>query len=353
MRIMQVRAWMHGQGWYDLRNYRLNPPFGANIHWSRLVDLPIAGLILGLRPFLGGAGAERWAVAIAPLLPYLLLLFSLALTTRRLLGPTAYLLAFLALFFAGSTNGMFMPERIDHHGWQLALLALGIAGIADPNKVRGGLTLGLSSALSLAIGLEMMIYLALAGVAMVLFWVDDRDEQQRLRAYAVSLGGATALSFLIFASNDNWGAVCDALSPVWLSDALVGGALTFVVGVVGTVAAVLTGSLVLLFVAAVVTGFAFGAAFFGAIAMVTDGVAPGHRAGLLAAVFVVGYLAFSLPAIAAGLAVPAIGLARATEIYGGVVIVLALVAVASVTLRARRSRRSAAAPAADSEPIAA
>jgi MFS family permease len=144
-----------------------------------------------------------------------------------------------------------------------------------------------------------------------------------------------------------------AVRTVAPQKALVGGALTFVVGVVGTVAAVLTGSLVLLFVAAVVTGFAFGAAFFGAIAMVTDGVAPGHRAGLLAAVFVVGYLAFSLPAIAAGLAVPAIGLARATEIYGGVVIVLALVAVASVTLRARRSRRSAAAPAADSEPIAA
>ena len=93
--------WLHGQGWYDLRNYRLNPPFGANIHWSRLVDLPIAGLILGLRPFLGGAAAERWAVAIAPMLPYLLLLFSLALTARRLLGPTAYPLAFLALFFAG------------------------------------------------------------------------------------------------------------------------------------------------------------------------------------------------------------------------------------------------------------
>ena len=47
MRIMQVRAWLHGQGWYDLRQHRLNPPVGANIHWSRLVDLPIAGLILG------------------------------------------------------------------------------------------------------------------------------------------------------------------------------------------------------------------------------------------------------------------------------------------------------------------
>jgi len=57
MRLMQVRALLHGQDWYDLRQYRLNPPFGANIHWSHLVDLPIAGLILLLRPFVGGAQA--------------------------------------------------------------------------------------------------------------------------------------------------------------------------------------------------------------------------------------------------------------------------------------------------------
>ena len=225
MRIMQVRALLHGQGWYDLRDYRMNPPYGANIHWSRLVDLPIAGLILTLRPFLGGPGAERWTVAIAPMIPFLLLLFSLALTARRLLGPTAYLFGFVALFFAGSNNGMFQPERIDHHGWQLALLALSIASIADPDRVRGGILLGLSTALSLAIGLEMVIYLALAGVAVVLFWVDDEAERERLRAYAVTLGGATALAFLVFASNDNRGPVCDALSPVWLSDALIGSAL--------------------------------------------------------------------------------------------------------------------------------
>ena len=227
MRIMQVRALLHGQGWYDLRDYRMNPPFGANIHWSRLVDLPIAGLILGMRPFAGGAAAERWAVAIAPMLPYLLLLFSIALTARRLLGPAAYPLAFLGLFFAGSNNGMFTPERIDHHGWQLALLALSVSAIADPKRLRGGLTLGISTALSLAIGMEMLIYLALAGVAIVLFWVDDSEERERLLAYAVSLGGATAFCFLVFGSNDNWHPVCDALSPVWLSDALIGSALMF------------------------------------------------------------------------------------------------------------------------------
>lgn len=227
MRIMQVRGLLHGQGWFDLRQYRMNPPTGANIHWSRLVDLPIAGLILGLRPLLGGPKAEMWAVAIAPLLPYLLLLFSLSLTTRRLIDPRAYPLALLALVFAGSTNGMFMPERIDHHGWQLALLALSIAAIADPRRVRGGLVLGVSSALSLTIGLEMIIYLALAGVAMVLFWVDDREETDHLRAYALSLSATTALGFLLFASYDNRNAVCDALSPVWLSDALLGGALIY------------------------------------------------------------------------------------------------------------------------------
>lgn len=227
MRIMQVRAWLHGQDWFDLRQYRMNPPFGANIHWSRVVDLPIAGLILGLRLFLDGPTAERWAVAIAPMLPYLLLLFSLALTARRLVDPKAYPFAFLAVFFAASTNGMFVPDRIDHHGWQLALLALSISALADPKRVRGGLILGISSALSLAIGLEMIIYLAVMGVVVVLFWVDDAAERQRLRTYAVALGGAAALAFLLFASYDNRNPVCDALSPVWLSDALLGSALMY------------------------------------------------------------------------------------------------------------------------------
>ena len=85
LRMSQVRALLAGQDWFDLRQYRLNPPTGADIHWSRLVDLPIAGLILILRPLVGGVDAERAAVAIAPMLPMLLLLFSIALTARRLI----------------------------------------------------------------------------------------------------------------------------------------------------------------------------------------------------------------------------------------------------------------------------
>ncbi len=225
MRMSQVRALLGGQDWFDLRQYKMNWPAGANIHWSRLVDLPIAGLILLGRTFMSGAHAEQMAIGVAPLIPLLLLLVSLALIVRRLVAPAAWPLAIACLFFAGSTMGMFQPTRIDHHNWQLALLALAVAGIADPRRARGGATLGIATALSLAIGLEMIIYLALAGATMVLFWVRDRDQRRRLATYAATLAGGTALGFLLFASYANRAAVCDALSPVWLSDALVGGAL--------------------------------------------------------------------------------------------------------------------------------
>jgi len=225
MRMMQVRALLHGQDWFDLRQYRLNPPFGANIHWSRLVDLPIAGLILLARPFVGGADAERIAAAVAPMIPYSVLLFGVALTARRLIDPRAFFLPALTLIVAGLSNSMFMPERLDHHGWQLAFLAVSVAGLADPKRARGGVTLGITTALSLAIGLEMIIYLAIMGAAVALFWVADPRQQRRAIAYAVSLGGGVAFCFLVFASYANRAAVCDALSPVWLSDLLLASAL--------------------------------------------------------------------------------------------------------------------------------
>ena len=227
MRISQVRALLHGQGWFDLRQYRLNPPTGANIHWSRLVDLPLAGIILALRPLVGGANAEKSAIAVAPMLPLLLLLFSTAFTSRRLIHPRAWPLAFISFFFASSAIGMFMPGRIDHHGWQLALLALTMTGLADAKPARGGLVAGFSTAASLWIGLEMLIYLAVGAAAVGLFWVADPDERKRVQAYAVSLAGGTTFGFLVFVSYANRLPVCDALSPVWLSDALLGSALLF------------------------------------------------------------------------------------------------------------------------------
>jgi hypothetical protein len=227
LRMQQVRDWLHGQGWYDLRQYRLDPPAGADIHWSRIVDLPIAAILLILRPFLGGILAEQAAVAIAPLLPMAVLMVAVAVAVRRLVAPQAWVFALPAMLFCPSLLGMFKPLRIDHHGWQLAMVAIVVAGLADEKRARGGVTIGLASALSLSIGLEMVPYLAIAGGAVVLHWVFGKHEAPRFSAYALSLSGGAAIGFTLFASEANRAPRCDALSPVWLSAVVAAGALLY------------------------------------------------------------------------------------------------------------------------------
>src|SRR6185369_11999382 len=81
MRMMQVRGLLEGQGWYDLAQHRMA---GSNIHWSRLVDLPIAALKLLFMPIFGGRTAEQIAVAVAPMLPMLVAMAALAVIVRRM-----------------------------------------------------------------------------------------------------------------------------------------------------------------------------------------------------------------------------------------------------------------------------
>ena len=225
MRMMQVRALLAGQDWYDLRQYRLNPPYGADMHWSRLVDLPIAGIKLLLAPLIGGREAERAAVAVAPLLPLAVAMGGMAVAVRRLVAPQAFALAVAILLCGHSLRNQFLPLRIDHHGWQLAMLALALMALTDPRRGRGGAILGTATAVSLTIGLEMLLYLALAGAVPVLMWIRDRAEARRLVAYGASLAGGTSLGYLLFASYANRAPVCDALSPVWLSAMVAAGAL--------------------------------------------------------------------------------------------------------------------------------
>jgi hypothetical protein len=145
-----------------------------------------------------------------------------------MVSPKAFAIAIAILFCAPSTRSMFMPLRIDHHGWQLAMLSLAILALTDPKRARGGALLGIATALSLAIGLEMLLYLALAGGLVVLAWLRDPAQSRRLATYGASLAGGCSAAFLAFASYANRAPVCDALSPVWLSVVVAAGALAFI-----------------------------------------------------------------------------------------------------------------------------
>jgi MFS family permease len=77
----------------------------------------------------------------------------------------------------------------------------------------------------------------------------------------------------------------------------------------------------------VIAGAGFGSTFSGTLRALLPTAGPHQRAGLLSAFYLQSYLAFSLPAVAAGLSVPLIGLSTAAYIYGAVIILLAVISM--------------------------
>lgn len=93
-----------------------------------------------------------------------------------------------------------------------------------------------------------------------------------------------------------------------------------------TLIALAAGTLWGFLIAVVVAGAGFGTVFLGIMRSITPTVGAHERGELFAAVFVVSYLAFGIPAVIAGTVSPHIGLATTTYLYGGTVVVLSGVA---------------------------
>ncbi|MGM4926822.1 MFS transporter [Tardiphaga sp. 804_B3_N1_9] len=116
---------------------------------------------------------------------------------------------------------------------------------------------------------------------------------------------------------------------------LVIGTAALSLGVLVSLLGIWQHSVAMLFAGSVIAGFGFGATFAGSLSTLLPTAEAHQRAGLLAAFYVLSYLAFSLPALAAGVAVPYAGLAVVAYVYGAVVIVLAIMSMIA-SLRGER-----------------
>jgi hypothetical protein len=229
LRLLQVRDWLGGQAWFDLHQHRLAPAGGADIHWSRLVDLPLAAAMLALRPFIGAMAAEQVAVVLVPLLTLLAAMLLVAQIARRLIAPQAGPFAAAILLTAGPAVGMMSPLRIDHHGWQIVLLLAMLLGLVVRGRAAGGVIAGLAIAGSLTIGVEMLPYLALGLTLAAFGWIMDPEEAPRLKGLAVSLGVGILLALSIFVAPEMRVSLgCDALSAAYARPLLLGSALLLV-----------------------------------------------------------------------------------------------------------------------------
>jgi MFS family permease len=96
-------------------------------------------------------------------------------------------------------------------------------------------------------------------------------------------------------------------------------------------------STTLFFSGAAVAGLGFGSAFAASFRAIAPLAPPNARAALLAAIYIVCYLAFSIPSVLAGLSVIHQGLHRTSTIFGTTVILLALCAAGAYVRATARS----------------
>ena len=235
LRFYIVRALIGGRGWVDTLIERLQPPEGLDMHWSRLVDGGLMALYQVFALVMVPAAAETAMRLLWPLLWIFPLALGAVLAARRLGGSSAVLAA--AMFIASyPVMIQFAVGRIDHHNVQMALAMLMLAGAINIETRWGPWLAGVSTGLLLAVGLEALVFAAIAGAAVALRFVADPAFAPAARRYGLSLAATAALAFLVQTPPRLWAAAsCDMLSANLLAGlAVAGGGLALASLVRGT-----------------------------------------------------------------------------------------------------------------------
>ncbi len=215
LRLLQVRDLLAGQSWFDVHQYRIAAPEGVAMHWSRLVDMPIAAMILLLRPLLGTATAEMVTVVAVPLLTLLCGMALLGRLAARWFNDEVVALSCLMIGLSPPVLCQFTPLRIDHHGWQIVLALAALSGLHAKSALRGGAVIGLSLAALMAISIEglplTVLFLGLCTLRGL------RDPASRFDwLFAGTLGLALGSMVIFLGTRGTYDLIthCDAISPV-------------------------------------------------------------------------------------------------------------------------------------------
>ncbi|HTM96218.1 MAG TPA: hypothetical protein VL100_10450 [Croceibacterium sp.] len=217
LRLVQVRDLIAGQGWFDLHQHRVDAPHGGvPMHWSRLVDIPLALSILTLTPILGQAGAEAATLILVPLATLAVALLFAGRIAWRLLGEEATGFACLAMAMSVPVVSQLRPMRIDHHGWQIVLALAAANGMMARSPRLGGWAIGVALALWLSISIEGLPLAAAFIGLLALRWLRDPNDRAWLLHAMGGLALTSAVLFLLTRGFSDLETHCDAISPIHL-----------------------------------------------------------------------------------------------------------------------------------------
>jgi hypothetical protein len=228
MRLVMVRQLLSGEsGWFELRVLRAGPPDGLTMHWSRLVDAGLAGFYRLFSLVMTPDRAELGMRVAWPLVWTLPAIWATLSIARRFGGAGATIVASAMLIVNLLLYVQWWPGRIDHHDIQITMALIALAGAVRGGR-GGAAVAGVATGFGLAVGLEALAFLALAGASFALRFVFDPDrEAAPARTYALTLLAATTLFYLAQTPPVHWGhPVCDALAAnLWMALAVASGGL--------------------------------------------------------------------------------------------------------------------------------
>jgi len=173
VRLLAVREFLAGAPLLDTTLPRIGAPDPLVSHWSRLIDIPLAAMIMLLRPFVGAEQAEWLTRAIWPLMTFVAFALIVGREAQRLAGSWATGIALSLVAIMPLAMVQFRPGRIDHHNVQILCAVCGLLLLRRAmEQPRAGWSAGLLLGLGLAVGYEgialVVPMLALAGAVVLL-----------------------------------------------------------------------------------------------------------------------------------------------------------------------------------------
>lgn len=186
LRLVQVRDLLAGQAWFDLTQYRINPAAPVPMHWSRLVDLPLALAMTMLAPLVGQGLAEQITLIGVPLLTLLVAMGFIGRIAWRMFDVETAGLTCLAIGFMPVLLFQFQPLRIDHHGWQIAMVAAATWAVMLRTGWQGGILAGLAMAAGTTVSIELLPVAAIFGGVFALRWLHAHAQRAGLVGYLAS-----------------------------------------------------------------------------------------------------------------------------------------------------------------------
>jgi MFS family permease len=110
-----------------------------------------------------------------------------------------------------------------------------------------------------------------------------------------------------------------------------------IAGPVGIVIGASAGSLAIMFVGQAIAGVGFGASFTAALRLIFPLAPPHQRAGVVAVIYIISYVAFGVPIVIAGLLTEPLGVVPTVIGYSAVTVLLALLSLGGQVLLGRNT----------------